>query len=305
MYGWPLLKTRALKERSEQDGCSAFPVFLRSKKASPAALKILSLAAVFTFGPEQGLKVMQASDSEKHFVIYTRSCVVPDCGPWHPSVLPHVSTTPPISCSKYPAYSHTERNRIFIDTSAMKETINGTTARPPIMCCYHTLYRAPDADNDTTLSDTCVPVGNNTVIKFEFIQLVCSDADGEPVYKNYHAFVIRKPAVEERCARSLGQRRTEGASGGRFVKTAPKRGKLAYSVMLLGADSLSRNNMKRSHANTVRSATNLRGTSVSFLSIGVTTSGSIQSALGRLRATQCSRQRRVFSTAPSPSWEKF
>ncbi|KAH8040286.1 hypothetical protein HPB51_010066 [Rhipicephalus microplus] len=83
-----------------------FPVFLRSKKALPAALTNLSLAAVFRFGPEQGLKVMQASDSEKHFVIYTRSCEVPDYGPWHPSVLPHVSTTPLISCSKYPAYSH-------------------------------------------------------------------------------------------------------------------------------------------------------------------------------------------------------
>ncbi|KAL3202418.1 hypothetical protein MRX96_042509 [Rhipicephalus microplus] len=216
------VKTRALKGRSEQDGCSAFPVSLRSKKASLAALTILSLAGVFTFGPEQRLKVMQTSTSSstpETFLVY---------------------------------YLLSQRNRIFIDTSAMKETINGTTARPPIMCCYHTLYRAPDADNDTTLSDTCVPVGNNTVIKFEFIQLVCSDADGEPVYKNYHAFVIRKPAVEERGARSLGQRRTEAASGSQFVKTALKRGKLAYSVLLLGADSLSRNNMKRSHANTVR-----------------------------------------------------
>ncbi|KAL1429932.1 hypothetical protein MTO96_015431 [Rhipicephalus appendiculatus] len=261
MFRLPLRKTRTPAGTSEHDGRRAFAFSLRSKKASLAALTIFSLVSLFTFAPE--LKVTQANNSEKHFVIFTRSCVVPDYGPWHQSVLPHVATTPPIVCSMYPAYSYTERNRIFIDTSAMTVTDNGTAARPPIMCCYHTLYRAPNTDDDSTIrSDACVPVGNNTVIKYEFIQLLCSDAEGQLVYKNFHAFMIRKPAVEERCDRSLGQQRTDGADGSVFLKTAPKRGKFAYSVLLVGADSLSRNNMKRSHANTVRYLESRMGGSV-------------------------------------------
>ncbi|KAH7963238.1 hypothetical protein HPB52_020235 [Rhipicephalus sanguineus] len=145
-------------------------------------------------------------------------------------------------------------NKIFIDTSAMTITDNETTAKPPITCCYHTLYRPSNAssDNDTVQSDTCVPVSNDTVIMFEFIRLLCSDAEGALVYRNFHAFVIRKPEVEARCARSLGHQPTDGANDSDFGKMPPKRGKFVYSVLLVGADSLSRNNMKRSHNKTVK-----------------------------------------------------
>ncbi|KAL3191689.1 hypothetical protein MRX96_059579, partial [Rhipicephalus microplus] len=229
----------------ERDGSSTFLTSLRSKKATLTALMVISVVAAFTVGPDLRLKIMPASDGEKRFAIFTKSCVVPDYGPWHASVLPYVSTTRPINCTNYPAYSYTEMNRIFINTSAMVMTANGTRAMPPIKCCYKVVYRPPSYENDSITI-------NDTVIKFEFIRLQCSDAEGVLVYKNYHAFVIRKPAVERRCARSLGRQPTDGANDSDLGKTASKRGRRAYSVLLVGADSLSRNNMKRSHAKTVK-----------------------------------------------------
>lgn len=98
----------------------------------------------------------------------------------------------------------------------------------------------------------CVPVRNGTTIHVEFIRLTCLDAKGALVYTNYHAFVIRKPRVEKRCARSLRRQPRDGTNNSDFVSPVPKRGKFAYSVLLLGADSLSRNNMKRSHSKTVK-----------------------------------------------------
>ncbi|KAL1429935.1 hypothetical protein MTO96_015433 [Rhipicephalus appendiculatus] len=243
---------------SEPDSSSTFRLSLRSKKATLTALMVISVVAAFTIGPDLRLKIMPASDSDKRFAIFTKSCVVPDYGPWHASVLPYVSTSLPINCTMYPAYSYTKAslsmNRIFINTSAMIMTADRTRAKPPIKCCYQVVYRPFNYDNDsiTMRSSICVPVSNDTVIKFEFIRLLCSDAEGALVYKNFHAFVIRKPAVEKRCARRLGQRPTDGANDSDLVKTAPKRGKFAYSVLLVGADSLSRNNMKRSHSKTVK-----------------------------------------------------
>ncbi|XP_049518982.1 uncharacterized protein LOC119442685 [Dermacentor silvarum] len=103
-------------------------------------------------------------------------------------------------------------------------------------------------------SGACVPVSNGTTIDVEFIRLTCSDAQGALVYINYHAFVIRKPRVEKRCAAArLRRHPPDGANDSDFVSPVQKRGKFAtYSVLLVGADSLSRNNMKRSHSKTVK-----------------------------------------------------
>ncbi|KAL3202417.1 hypothetical protein MRX96_042508, partial [Rhipicephalus microplus] len=92
----------------ERDGSSTFLTSLRSKKATLTALMVISVVAAFTVGPDLRLKIMPASDGEKRFAIFTKSCVVPDYGPWHASVLPYVSTTRPINCTNYPAYSYTE-----------------------------------------------------------------------------------------------------------------------------------------------------------------------------------------------------
>ncbi|XP_065295238.1 uncharacterized protein [Dermacentor albipictus] len=227
---------------------------LRSKKVALLALTAFGVVAALSFVPELHFTVTHADDEDKHFAIFTKSCMVPDYDPWHPSVMPYVSTTRPISCSKDPPYSYTDRTRIFIDTSAMTMTANKTKAKPPITCCYRIVDRPSTVYNDsiTTYKGPCVPVTNGTTIHVEFIRLTCLDAEGALVYANYHAFVIRKPRVEKRCARSLRRRARDGTNDSDFVSPVPKRGKFAYSVLLLGADSLSRNNMKRSHSQTVR-----------------------------------------------------
>ncbi|XP_072142356.1 uncharacterized protein [Dermacentor andersoni] len=238
----------------KQEGRSVVLLSLRSKKVALLALTAFSVVAALSFVPELQFRVTQANDKDKRFAIFTKSCMVPDYGPWHPSVLPYVSTTRPISCSKDPPYSYTDMTRIFINTSAMRMTANKTKAKPPIRCCYRIVDRPSSVDNDsiTMQKGPCVPVRNGTTIHVEFIRLTCLDAKGALVYTNYHAFVIRKPRVEKRCARSLRRQPRDGTNSSGFVSPVPKRGKFAYSVLLLGADSLSRNNMKRSHSKTVK-----------------------------------------------------
>lgn len=241
---------RTLKEtnsRGRERG-NTIPRFLSMWKGVYAGLVCLSVGALYLFMPEHQFYLKMAGNSDKRFVIFTRNCRVPDYGAWHPSVVPYVSTTKPEKCSDYPRYSYSSRTTLYINTSAMRTTEDRRPATPPINCCYRAIFRPPASiGNDSLImnSTTCTPVTNGTLIPVEFIRLVCWDATRSLVYANYHAFVHPKPDVEARCNR-LRPPRLENSP------RAENRREFEYSVLLIGTDSQSRNNMKRSIPKTVR-----------------------------------------------------
>ncbi|XP_077513130.1 uncharacterized protein LOC144124376 [Amblyomma americanum] len=232
-----------------KQGRSVFCSSLPSKQNTLLGLTVFAALAAFAMWPGQQFYVKPARGRDLRFVITSENCRVPDYGPWHESILPYVSTTPPVNCLEYPRYSHTDMTTIFFNTSAMTLTANKTKAKPPIQCCYRIIYRPikPVNDNVVMESGRCVPVINGTVIDVEFIRLLCYDASNQLVYVNYHAFVLRKPTVEERCSRLRAPRTVNYSAD---TEAGPD--DLRYSVLLVGADSLSRNNMKRSLPKTVR-----------------------------------------------------
>lgn len=239
---------RCRKGKPRKERSSAFRCCLPSKRNALLGLTVFAVLIAFAMWPDEQFYVKQTSQTDHRFVITSENCKVPDYGPWHESILPHVSTTPPVTCSEYPRYSHTDMSTLFFNTSDMTMTSNKTKAQPPISCCYSEVYRPIQPTNDnTTEKGRCVPVENGTTINAEFIRLQCSDAENQSVYTNYHAFVLRKPAVEKRCSQLLSPRTVNNSRD-----VDPGSDGIRYSVLLLGADSLSRNNMKRSLPHTLR-----------------------------------------------------
>ncbi|KAJ8931099.1 hypothetical protein NQ314_016035, partial [Rhamnusium bicolor] len=162
------------------------------------------------------------------YLINTSNCRIPDIDPFNEEVIKYVVKQKYLRCTNLELLT-------YIDKSNGVATLSVNTSLLPlyssfeIICCYSNISRINylhKSDNDITLS-TCKEFKDNTVISYPFIKVVCSNPFAE-VYTNVHATAI--PTENQKS----------GDRGNRF------------SVLLVGIDSISKLNLRRTMPKTYR-----------------------------------------------------
>lgn len=188
--------------------------------------------------------------------VATPKCHIPALDPWHVSVKEYINLKPPMDCKeifsknsrvvetkpkgsvnraapKIPpsgTLSYVQDNRLFFANKAIERGV-----ADPGACCYRSIERSKENDDDLDYSDKCEPIvvinpTHLTLIGYgitdELIQIECEALN----YTNVHAFMVHDP-IEETGLRNLA-----------ISKLDPDR---YYNVLMVGIDTVSRLNAIR------------------------------------------------------------
>uniref|UniRef100_T1J7D3 Uncharacterized protein n=1 Tax=Strigamia maritima TaxID=126957 RepID=T1J7D3_STRMM len=158
------------------------------------------------------------SGSPEEFAIFTPGCKIPKLDPFHPSVLKHIEdyTGINLQCTSVPMVLAID-NKLKINK---KHALYNTK----IKCHFKTLTRQTESD---TVVGEAQPLADHrsTPIIDEFVMAECLNESNGLIYQDFFAFIIDKPAVEERCRKVVRSGNTNEP----------------LSVVLLGLDSVSKN----------------------------------------------------------------
>ncbi|XP_058800061.1 uncharacterized protein LOC131669296 isoform X2 [Phymastichus coffea] len=168
------------------------------------------------------------------YVVNTKGCQIPDLSPFEPSSMRFIDKAKPIVCEYGTHLPLIESNNsaIFVNPEARGHYYNGTES---IDCCWRSFWRSDNKDNEVTVSKDCHLFQETAFVNDEFIRVECQ-RHNESIYRDYFSFVPRKLHVEERCRNYK-----------RDFPTSPRQ----LSVLVVGMDSLSRLNFRRSMPKTL------------------------------------------------------
>ncbi|XP_029164333.1 uncharacterized protein LOC114935626 [Nylanderia fulva] len=160
------------------------------------------------------------------FLVRNKGCRLPAMDPFDPATQ-HFITKEVLECEYGNSLPLIESNNtaLFVNPLVRDEFYNGPGN---ISCCWQPFWRTKDNDNSLTYAQ-CYPFQDSCTVNAEFVKVECS-RNNQVIYKDYYAFVPRKPEVEERCKKVLN---TDTLLNDRL------------SVLVVGLDSVSRMNFHR------------------------------------------------------------
>lgn len=168
------------------------------------------------------------------WLISSPKCHMPLIDPWHKSITPYVWLENDLNCLKisndgFPPYalSYVEDNKLFLNNQAI--AINND-------CCYRSISRSEENDDDLVYNETCTQIDKNNTqaleIPFELIKLECPKRN----YTNIHSFIVHDFEEEEAF---------------KIVANKKLNVDQYYNVVLVGMDTVSRLNGYRQLSKTL------------------------------------------------------
>ncbi|KAL0107779.1 hypothetical protein PUN28_014805 [Cardiocondyla obscurior] len=175
------------------------------------------------------------------FLVRNKGCRLPAMDPLDPAVQRFIKKDK-FECEygNSPPLIESNNTALFVNPLANNEFYNNP--KGDINCCWRRFWRAKDDDNAVTFDSQCYFFQYSCTINDEFVRVECYQ-NNEVIYKDYFAFLPRKPSVEERCDEA---RKTDVNIDDRL------------SVLVLGLDSVSRMNFHRMMPKTVKSLQSLK-----------------------------------------------
>ncbi|XP_025074094.1 uncharacterized protein LOC105427274 [Pogonomyrmex barbatus] len=173
------------------------------------------------------------------FLVRNKGCRLPAMDPLDPAVR-HFITKEVLECEYGNSLPLIESNNtaLFVNPLAWNKFNDSSGS---INCCWRPFWRTKDNDNAVTYDTQCYPFQDSCTINVEFVKVECSQ-NKKVIYKDYFAFLPRKPSVEERCKQAM---ETDTLADDRL------------SVLVVGLDSVSRMNFHRMMPKTVKSLQSL------------------------------------------------
>ncbi|XP_050081796.1 uncharacterized protein LOC126569042 [Anopheles aquasalis] len=183
-------------------------------------------------------EALETRDDEQHFnynssyFVNTIGCKMPSFPVSNEQIQKFVETPEPIDCAPVLLESDEWWLWFRLPDEDIERHYNLTNASL-IQCCVQPFERVSDDEEHQVGNESCFtfPERFHVMDNHEFVEVHCQHPmlkDG-PFYRDYFAFVPRKPAIEERVR---SHRRSES--------TEPQ-----LNVMVLGLDSVSRLNLHR------------------------------------------------------------
>ena len=156
------------------------------------------------------------------FAVYTPGCKIPWLDPFDPSIIKHIHTEGRMQCNGKSIITYVDDNWLRINKTAWTLHYNNT-----IDSCEYTPFQRGDGDRSLKYNSS-VPFQNDTQVHHEFIRVTCFSQEKTVLYRYFHAFVLDKPEVEQRCREA--EKRHPGDM---------------FNIITLGMDSMSRSNFVR------------------------------------------------------------
>lgn len=168
------------------------------------------------------------------FLVLNKGCRIPAIDPYDLTSQRFIHKEEPIVCEggDFPPLVDSNSSALFVNPDARDHFYNKSEK---VDCCWRAFWRAKDQDNAVSYDEKCTSFENSATVNTEFVKVECSRKN-ENVYKDYHAFVPRKPWVEERSRKARST----------FAKNEH------LSVLIVGLDSVSRLNFHRMMPKTVK-----------------------------------------------------
>ncbi|XP_051166992.1 uncharacterized protein LOC127285172 [Leptopilina boulardi] len=184
-------------------------------------------------------------ESRPHFVVLKNSgylvqkkgCHIPAMDPHDSAIKKYIEIAKPIKCNNENYLSLIESNNtaIFINNKSKERFYNETEFAD---CCWQTFWRTENEDNSYTHELECHKFQDSVNITEEFIKVKCSK-NNKTIYRDYHAFLPKKPNIMER------------------IEKRKKSHSELLSLLIIGIDSVSRLNFHRMMPKTVKTLQNL------------------------------------------------
>ncbi|XP_012274673.1 uncharacterized protein LOC105696632 isoform X2 [Orussus abietinus] len=175
-----------------------------------------------------------ASRAKSGFLVRNRGCTMPALDPFDPFVQPYVHKENPIVCEldgKRTPLFESNVSSIYVNPQTRDQYYDKSEK---INCCWRTFWRADNEDNGVKYNSYCENFTAETLpIMKEFIKIECKSKG--KTYRDYHAFLPRKSAVEERCRNAK----------------SPDPDTRRLSILVIGLDSVSRLNFHRMMPKTI------------------------------------------------------
>lgn len=172
---------------------------------------------------------LKKNKTKNAFLVDTSSCKIPNISPYDKSIKHLLEKGSGLKCATKYDVVYQIGNTLHINKTEIRNSGLGIK-----ICGYDVVWRSYNEEVDHNFYEYQKRGTNFTSsinITDEFVRVRCFNSSGETVYTNFFAFVLRKDEVETRCMED-------------FLKFAKTR-KESLSVMMIGVDSISRNNMLR------------------------------------------------------------
>ncbi|XP_015182249.1 PREDICTED: uncharacterized protein LOC107069440 isoform X2 [Polistes dominula] len=169
------------------------------------------------------------------YLVSTKGCKIPAMEPFDRAIMRFIQKEKPIVCKAGTIPPLIESNNFLVYVNPLSRMLYYNQSTDIVNCCWNSFERMKNNDNANTYNNDCYFFDKSNQVTAEFIRVICWRGK-EIIYKDYHAFVPRKPDVEKRCELA--------------VKTNPIENRL--SILVIGIDSVSRLNFRRSMPKTVK-----------------------------------------------------
>ncbi|XP_017879646.1 uncharacterized protein LOC108624680 isoform X2 [Ceratina calcarata] len=173
--------------------------------------------------------VAELKSTYSGFLVNSNACRIPYVDPFDSKMLPFYKKMDPLICKHGSHLPLVDSNNtaIYINPNAISHFYNDSKE---INCCWRAIHRVQHEDNDVKYDTECHKFVNSaTITDTEYVKVECSQ-NKTMVYKDVFAFLPRFPSLEKKY----------------------KKKKTDYlNVLIIGIDSVSRNNFHRMMPKTV------------------------------------------------------
>ncbi|XP_023023665.2 uncharacterized protein isoform X1 [Leptinotarsa decemlineata] len=169
-----------------------------------------------------GQVIMTQIPQNINYLINTSKCRIPDADPFSEDIIQYISQEKYEPCTKLGLLTYIDKSngmvRLRINSSLLSEY-----SSMEITCCYSNITRinyVKAVDNEIKLTP-CTPIQKEVNLTFPFVKVVCSNIL-KNVYTNVHATTLPTPR-----------------------KVPDVSSEKKYSILLVGIDSMSKSNLRR------------------------------------------------------------
>lgn len=179
-------------------------------------------------GSMKNIALFKSQNVNRFLLIDTAGCKIPKLDPFDSSIYWYMGSASELKCEVKKDLLYTKNNVLFINWPLVKYYV------PSLRYCkYDVIWRPANVEthnNYFQYINESQPFTTNQTISDEFIRVRCFNDRNEIVYSNAFSFVHLKRNVEKRC---------------RENELKQTKDKTILNILMIGVDSVSRNNMIR------------------------------------------------------------
>ena len=166
------------------------------------------------------------------YLVNTEHCKIPNLDPYDKTIRHLITKTGVLKCNDIPPMTYIDGHWLRLNKSAIRMYHGDDLDN----CTYQEIIRSEAETENSFAYNPPIYFTDDVKMIHEFIRVACYAKQGGMFYVNFHAFILVKPQVEERCKKAKEK----------FPRLKQSRGWM--NVLAIGVESVSRLNFIRQMA---------------------------------------------------------